>query len=215
MDKNSIGIWNLPCFEDELTRALEARQRRVLSPDGMTVAAVLVPLFRADGRRHVLLTKRSQAVEHHKGEISFPGGKLDPDDADLLSCALREADEEVGIAPGDVRVIGELDEFYTVASRYVVAPFVGTIPYPYEFRPSGREIAELLEVPLEVFFDPAYKSEDIWTFQGQSVPMVSYNWQGHVIWGATARILKHFAELVQQWQLEHGAEESFCTDSNP
>ncbi len=215
MDKNSIGIWDLPCFEDELTRVLEERPRRVLSPDGMTIAAVLVPLFSVDGRRHVLLTKRSQAVEHHKGEISFPGGKLDPDDADLLSCALREADEEVGIVPGDVRVIGELDEFYTVASRYVVAPFVGVIPYPYEFRPSGREIAELLEVPLEVFFDPAYKSEDVWMFQGQSVPMVSYNWQGHVIWGATARILKHFAELVEQWQLEHGADESFCTDSNP
>ena len=132
MDKNCTGIWNLPCFEDELTRALDARPRRVLPPEGMTIAAVLVPLFSVEGKRHVLLTKRSQAVEHHKGEISFPGGKLDPDDADLLSCALRETDEEVGIKPSDVRIIGELDDFYTVATRYVVAPFVGVIPYPYD-----------------------------------------------------------------------------------
>jgi 8-oxo-dGTP pyrophosphatase MutT (NUDIX family) len=213
MDKNSFEIWNLPCFEDELTRVLDARSRKILPPDGKTIAAVLVPLFSVEGRRHVLLTKRSQTVEHHKGEISFPGGKLDPDDADLLSCALRETDEEVGIAPGDVRVIGALDDFYTVATRYVVAPFVGVIPYPYELRPSGREIAGILSVPLEVFFDPIYKSEDIWMFQGQSVPMVSYNWQGHVIWGATARILNHFAELMEQWQVEHAHEESICTDS--
>lgn len=214
MYKKSIEVWNLPCFEDELTKALGAHPRKVLSSEGMIIAAVLVPLFSLEGRRHVLLTKRSQAVEHHKGEISFPGGKLDPEDADLLSCALRETDEEVGIKPADIRIIGELDDFYTVATRYVVAPFVGMIPYPYAFRPSGREIEGLLSVPLEVFFDPAYKSEDIWMFQGQSIPMVSYHWNGHVIWGATARILKHFAELIEQWQLEHGHEESFCNPSN-
>ncbi len=214
MKNESAEIWDIPCFEDELTRILDARQKRILSPDGMTVAAVLVPLFKIDGRRHVLLTKRSDAVEHHKGEISFPGGKMDPDDPDLLSCALRETSEEVGIAPTDVRIIGELDDFYTVATRYIVAPFVGVIPYPYDFLPSRREIAGLLSVPLEVFFEPAYKTEDTWVFQGRSVPMVSYHWEGHVIWGATARILKHFTDLMEQWQFEHAADASPCTSSD-
>ena len=214
MNSESAGIWNLSCFEDELTKILDGRQKKVLSSDGLTVAAVLVPLFKIDGRCHVLLTKRSDAVEHHKGEISFPGGKLDPDDPDLLSCALRETEEEVGIAPIDVRIIGELDDFYTVATGYVVAPFVGLIPYPYEFFPSKREIAGLLTVPLEVFFEPSYKSEDTWVIHGQTVPMVSYHWEGHVIWGATARILKHFAELIEQWWLDHADDASLCKSSD-
>jgi len=142
------------------------------------------------------LTKRSDQVEHHKGEISFPGGKLDPSDPDLVSCALRETSEEVGLDPGEVRIIGELDDFYTVATHYHVVPFVGMIPFPYRFRTSAREIESLLSVPLEVFFDPSLRHEDVWILKGRPVEVISYIWQGHNIWGATARILKHFAELM-------------------
>lgn len=191
--------WNLPCLEDELTKLFGERKKEVLPADGLVTAAVLVPLFKKQEQHHVLLTKRSDLVEHHKGEISFPGGKLDPEDVDLRSCALRETDEEVGISPSDVRVLGELDDFYTVATNYHVVPFVGFIPYPYEFRPSVREIAGVIAVPLDIFFDPALRSEDVWTFEGRPVTIVSYHWEGNIIWGATARILQHFAELVGNW----------------
>jgi 8-oxo-dGTP pyrophosphatase MutT (NUDIX family) len=206
MKREPQGIWNLPCFPEELVRLLGSREKVVLPSEGQTTAAVLVPLYRKENRYHVLLTKRSDQVEHHKGEISFPGGKMDPEDPDLEFCALRETAEEVGVAPDDVRILGELDDFYTVATNYRVAPFVGLIPYPYPFRPSAREIAGLVTPPLDVFFDPSRRSEQIWHFQGQAVNVVSYAWEGHTIWGATARILKHFAELVEAW----GPEYSLC-----
>lgn len=197
MTIEEAALRNLPCFEEKLSIILDSRTTNVLPPDGLVTAAVLVPLFSKDGQVHVLLTKRSEHVEHHKGEISFPGGKLDDTDPDLLSCALREAAEEVGIEPVDVRVVGELDQFYTVATGFVVAPFVGVIPYPYDFRPSAREIAEVIGVPMHVFFDPSRRSEETWIYNGKPIEVISYRWKGYNIWGATARILKHFVELVQ------------------
>jgi 8-oxo-dGTP pyrophosphatase MutT (NUDIX family) len=196
MNKHNDAVWNNPCFEEQLTRILKSREKRVLSAHGLITAAVLMPLFSKEGRVHVLLTERSEFVEHHRGEISFPGGKMDQVDENPESCALRETSEEVGIRPRDVRLVGELDDFYTVATHFLVVPFVGMIPYPYEFRPSSREIASLLAVPLDVFFDPGRRTEEIWHIGGQPVEVISYRWRGHNIWGATARILKHFTELV-------------------
>jgi 8-oxo-dGTP pyrophosphatase MutT (NUDIX family) len=187
-------------FEQRLVEALSARPKNRLTAEGLISAAVLVPLFEKNGTPHILLTKRSDQVEHHRGEISFPGGKLDPTDPDEEYCALRETSEEVGIKTEDIRVIGELDDFYTVATRFHVSPFVGVVPYPYEFRTSQREIAGLLAVPLEVFFDPGLRSEDIWIMRGEAIEVISYRWNGHNIWGATARILKHMVELVDDQQ---------------
>lgn len=198
MTIEEAALRNLPCFEEKLATILESRTKKVLPTDGLITAAVLFPLFSKDGQVHVLLTRRSDFVEHHKGEISFPGGKVDLTDPDLLSCALRETAEEVGIEPVDVRVVGELDEFYTVATGYVVAPFVGVIPYPYEFRLSTREIVELIDVPMSVFFDPNRRSEETWIYKGKPIEVVCYRWRGHNIWGATARIIKHFVEVVQE-----------------
>ncbi|MDQ7784310.1 MAG: CoA pyrophosphatase [Desulfomonilaceae bacterium] len=197
LQKKEKMLQSLPCLEEELSRVLRNRKKTVLPVDGMIEAAVLIPLYAKNGRIHVLLTKRSEMVEHHRGEISFPGGKLDPEDPDLLTCALREADEEVGIAAEDVRIIGELDDFYTVATNFLVVPFVGIIPYPYEFSPCSREIADLIGVPLDVFFDSDRRSEELWIIKGQTVEIVSYKWKGHNIWGATARIMKHFVEMLE------------------
>jgi 8-oxo-dGTP pyrophosphatase MutT (NUDIX family) len=200
MQNKERALLDLPCFEEELEKILTSRDKQFLPADGLVTAAVLLPLFHKEGRIHVLLTKRSDMVEHHRGEISFPGGKLDPTDPDLLSCALRETAEELGVAPQHVRVVGELDDFYTVATQYHVVPFVGLIPYPYEFRPSAREIAGLIAPPLEIFFDAERRSEEKWLFKGEEITVVFYRWEGHTIWGATARILNHFVELLQAWE---------------
>jgi 8-oxo-dGTP pyrophosphatase MutT (NUDIX family) len=198
MERGKLNWCDAPGFARHLAGILAAHRKTTLPVGGLTVAAVLVPIYLREGTPHVLLTKRSEFVEHHRGEISFPGGKRDPGDPNLLHCALRETSEEVGIAPEDVHVIGELDDFYTVATRFLVVPFVGMIPYPYRFQASEREIAGLLQVPLDLFFDPSARSEDIWDFQGRPITVVSYRWESHTIWGATARIMKHFVELVTE-----------------
>ncbi len=196
MKKEHMLFETLPAFEARLIDVLSERDKTSLSSEGLISAAVLVPVFEKEGEPHILLTKRSDQVEHHRGEISFPGGKVDPTDRDEQHCALRETSEEVGIKVEDVRVLGRLDDFYTVATRFHVAPFVGVIPYPYDFRTSQREIASLLAVPLEVFFDPSRRSEDVWIVKGEPIEVVSYRWRGHNIWGATARILKHMVEIL-------------------
>jgi len=206
MSEEQTPLWRSPCFESELGRILATREKTILPRGDKVVAAVLIPLFRKQGDLHVLLTKRSDAVEHHKGEVSFPGGKLDDDDVDLLHCALRETHEEVGVLPSDVRVVGEMDDFFTVATNYLVVPFVGMIPYPYELKPSAREIDEVLGVPLEVFFDPARRRSEIWTVKGKPVEIIFYKWRGYNIWGATARILRRFTQIVEN----HRAETAEC-----
>jgi len=211
MNERKRCVVDLPCFEDHLRTVLQTREKVVLPRDGMITAAVLVPLYYKEGQPHILLTKRSDQVEHHRGEISFPGGKLDPDDADLQSCALRETREEVGVRSEDVRIVGELDDFYTVATNFLVVPFVGMIPYPYEFRPSDREIDGLIKVPLEIFFDPSRRTEVTWMVHGHPVEIISYLWEGHNIWGATARILKHFTEVVCKGEPVQGCFGGICS----
>ncbi|MGC8659223.1 MAG: NUDIX hydrolase [Desulfomonilaceae bacterium] len=198
MSDRSLQIQNdLGAFEQRLVSARRRFPKKKLPEDGLITAAVLVPIFQKNGDLHVLLTKRSDMVEHHRGEISFPGGKVDPTDPDLESCALRETLEEVGILPNDVKVLAELDDFYTVATRFHVVPFVGIIPHPYQYRISQREIAGIVDPPLNIFFDPDIRHEDTLIFRGEPVQVTSYLWQGHNIWGATARILKHLVELIE------------------
>ncbi len=199
MSETPRQLWLRDSFESDLADILDRHDKQVLSRDGVITAAVLIPLFWKEGRIHVLLTRRSNEVAHHKGEISFPGGKLDHDDPSLLHCALRETHEEVGIEPADVLVVGELDDFYTVATHYLVVPFVGMIPYPYEMTMSEREIHEIITVPLEVFVGPTWRSEETWNLDGRPIEVVFYDWRGYRIWGATARILKHFTRLLDRW----------------
>src|SRR5438046_2129120 len=120
--------------------ALGGRRRTVLAPPGKTAAAVLVPLLAVDGAPSLLFTRRSNLMPHHQGQIAFPGGRHHPDaDADLAATALREAQEEIGLDPADVHLLGPLDDIETVATRFVITPFVGVAPHPYDFRPSPDE----------------------------------------------------------------------------
>jgi len=181
---------------DALAHALGARPRVVLEPSGKTMAAVLVPLLAVDGEPHVLFTRRSQLLPHHRGQVAFPGGTHDPEDADLLATALREAHEEIGLAPADVHLLGPLDDIETVSSRFVITPFVGVAPHPYPWRPSPREVDAIFTVPLHVLRAPGAERREVWDFDGRAVPIDTYPVDGHVIWGATQRITRNLLHVL-------------------
>lgn len=180
---------------DVIQKVLSHRVKQSVDDLELTPAAVLVLLYLKDGEYCVLLNKRSELVEYHKGEISFPGGAKDPEDKDFLDTALRETQEEMGIDRSHVSILGELDEIAT-SSRFLVKVFIGAISYPYQFKPSAVEIAELLEVPISTLLDSAnLRVETRWE-DGAPVTSYSYAYKDHLIFGATARILRQFLELL-------------------
>jgi len=183
-------------LDEHIRQRLAARTRRVLTARGQRRAAVLIPLFHREGEPCLLLTRRTEAVEHHKGQISFPGGAVEAGDPDLLATALRETREEVGIRPEDVVILGTLDDVETAVSGFIITPFVGRIPYPYPFQPNAREIHEILTVPLHFFLDEGNLRTAYRYVEGRAVPLYFYHYQSNVIWGATARIIKAFVEVA-------------------
>jgi len=182
-------------FIDQIRNILPLRQRRVIEHPPFSHAAVLVPLFQKDGDCHLLFTKRSEEVKYHKGEISFPGGVVDEEDKELINTALREAHEEIGLKESDVQIIGVLDDIVTI-TEFIVTPIVGLFPYPYLFKVSEAEIAELIEVPLSFLLDENCFSEREIFRGGRNEVVYSYQYGKHIIWGATARILKQFLDLI-------------------
>lgn len=181
---------------ERIVSVLSTHPRREYNRPGLRRAAVLVPLVVADGRVHVLLTKRTETVEYHKGQVSLPGGSTDAGDADAVATALRETEEELGIPPHRVRVLGTLDDVPTFVSGFVVTPIVGIIPHPLELRISADEIAEVLIVPLETFADPTKVRVEERDRDGERVQLLFYQHETHEIWGATARILRNFLDSV-------------------
>ena len=162
--------------------------------DNTLPAGVIIPLFEKDGAIHVLLTLRTETVATHKGQISFPGGAWEPGDSSILDTALREAHEEVGIKPEDFEIIGELDDVIAV-SDHLVTPFVGFFPYPYDFKVSDVEIAELVEIPLDFFLDDSNRRSGKREHRGNRVTVHYYDYGEHTVWGLTAHILKGFLDL--------------------
>lgn len=159
-------------------------------------AAVLVLVYENRGEPHVVFQKRTDQVRDHKGQISFPGGAADPGDRDLLFTALRETQEEIGVVPRDVDILGRLDDMRTI-SNYLVTPYVGWLKYyPYDWRFSDSEVAYLLEVPLRHLLDPATLVPDRRQVNGRTYVFPSYQFRDDLIWGATARMLTNFLDLV-------------------
>lgn len=181
-------------LEDNIRRCLAQRPRRVIKDTNFRRAAVLVPLFETDGEVHILFTKRSDSVEHHKGQVSFPGGGQDPEDRDLLVTALRETEEEIGLDASEVRVLGRLDDYITI-SNYMVSPFVGIIPYPVEFNVSDFEIDEVFSVAVPTLLDEDNFHMVIETRGGHARPQYFFRAEPHVIWGITGRILYQLLDV--------------------
>ncbi|MGQ0622083.1 MAG: CoA pyrophosphatase [Panacagrimonas sp.] len=151
-------------------------------------AAVLAPILRRPQGLSLLLTRRAEHLSSHQGQISFPGGRRDPEDASAAANALREAQEEVGLDPARVEVLGYLDDYPTI-SRYLVTPVIGLVDGPVEWVADPGEVAEVFEVPLEVLLDPrSYRRKSL-SRDGLVVPYYEVHWSGYRIWGATAGML--------------------------
>jgi len=151
-------------------------------------AAVLVGLIdRADGLT-VLLTKRTDHLEHHPGQVSFPGGHIEDDDHDAVYAALRETEEEVGVSPERVEVIGRLDTYIT-GTGFEVTPVVGLITPPFDLNPDPHEVAEVFEVPLDFLLDPTNHQRHSRVFSGRTRHYYAMPYADYFIWGATAGML--------------------------
>jgi 8-oxo-dGTP pyrophosphatase MutT (NUDIX family) len=158
--------------------------KRITGED-LRASAVLVPLFYSQGQYHILFTERSDEVVFHKGQVCFPGGTWEASDSSLLETALREAKEEIGLEVDDIEILGELDDMLTFVTDYVISPFVGLVTHPRSLRTNGREVKGAFSVPLSFLMDEANFKQD------------AYEYEGHVIWGATARILRQFIGLLK------------------
>lgn len=179
---------------EKIRTSLSSRKRTELPP-GPVPAAVLIPLFLKNGDYHILFTKRSENLTHHRGEISFPGGVGQPEDIDTLHTALRETWEEVGIPPEKVDILGILDDFLSIHD-YLVTPYVGVVPRDSRFVANPDEIERLIEVPLGYLLTPGIFQLHDWTWQGRTIPLLFLTYGRDSIWGLTAAILRQFLEIV-------------------
>jgi 8-oxo-dGTP pyrophosphatase MutT (NUDIX family) len=160
---------------------------------GDRLASVLVPLVEGTT---LLFTKRTEHLPRHPGEISFPGGLQHDEDADIQATALRETEEELGIAPSTVDVLGALPSFHTFVSSILIVPFVGVLDPRPELRPNPGEIAEVLEYPVEALIDAETAVE--WRRDRGVYRGYAYEMDDHTIWGATAMILHSFLDLIRR-----------------
>jgi 8-oxo-dGTP pyrophosphatase MutT (NUDIX family) len=181
---------------EQIRIRLEGRKRKTIRRRNLIAAAVLVPFFCKNENLCLLLTRRTAGVQRHKGQIAFPGGAREPEDKDLWVTALREGNEEIGIKPSDVLLVGQLDDHETV-SGFRVSPYVVQIPYPYSFQLCSIEIAELIEVPWSFFQDPRNCRVYPVEFNGSPRIITSYLFGSYQIWGATAEIIRGLLRLTQ------------------
>ena len=202
-------------LEDVIRRRLQGRAPRQVATKTLRPAAVLVPLIRETDDYRLLLTVRASSLRRQPGDISFPGGAIDADDASPLTAALRESEEEVGLEPADVDVLGQMDEIPTITG-FRITPFVGlvhcvstrdSIPEilpstrpdagPYAFR-RNHEVEELLFVPLAILRRPDVVSVELREIApGCQIPVYHYRYDEHHIWGITGRLVKELLELLE------------------
>lgn len=159
-----------------------------------------MPVQERDDGDYLVLTQRAEQLNHHRGQVAFPGGRVDAGDAGELEAALRESHEEIGIQPSDVRILGQLDQVMG-AYGFLITPFVGVIPPAYEFRMNPHETAAVFTVPLSALLDPSSVTlADHFSSHGELV--YHFYFDGWDIWGVTARIIIQFLELVYDYQVK-------------
>jgi len=163
-------------------------------------AAVLIPLLYKNGEYHIIFTRRTETVQYHKGQISFPGGAYEEEDETLVDTALRECDEEIGLPPEVVEVLGELDDTITVTSGYIISPFVGLVQEERPLKLHPLETEEILKIPVSTLLEKDCLRQTTEVVNGQKITTYAYHCQGNVIWGATAKILSQFLDIFARLQ---------------
>jgi 8-oxo-dGTP pyrophosphatase MutT (NUDIX family) len=184
-------------FEQKVAGLLDQLEpRRLQGSSNAKDAAVLISIVFRSGSPRFLLTRRSEQVATHKGQISFPGGLREPDDRDLRETALRETSEEIGAAPETVRLLGEFHD-YVAITEHLVRPYVGVLPAEEKYSPQTDEVDYLLEVPVEFFLEtePVVEQRLV---RGRVQPVFYFDYQGDTVWGLTARIIKDFLDLLTE-----------------
>ena len=171
-------------------------QRAPAEVEGARASAVLVPLYEHDGQVWVVLTRRAAHMRFHRGEVSFPGGGRDGDEP-LVTTALREAHEEIGLDPAVVEVVGELDHLSTISSASFIVPFVGILPErPDDLVANADEVEHIIHVPLvELLAEEVYR-EEVWSFGEAERPIFFFELVGDTVWGATASMLRRLLAVV-------------------
>jgi 8-oxo-dGTP pyrophosphatase MutT (NUDIX family) len=182
--------------KEELGRILARREIRYINDASRVPSAVLILLYQKQGHYYIVLSRRTENVKDHKGQISFPGGARDSNDRTLLHTAVRESREEIGLRAKDIEVIGELDDELTTTSNYIVTPFVAMIPWPYRFTKNKDEVAEIIQIPIEALLEKRRVKETSETLNGRRIVSYIYSYEGKAIWGATARILKKLLDII-------------------
>jgi 8-oxo-dGTP pyrophosphatase MutT (NUDIX family) len=162
----------------------------------VTEAAVLVPLIDRSGQVQVLFTQRTAHLDDHAGQISFPGGRVEAGDASREQTALRETEEEIGLASGSVAVLGRLPD-YEIPSGFRITPVVGWIEPPFALRPDPFEVAAVFEAPLDYFLEAAHYQRREFRFRGRHRHYMAIPFEGRYIWGATAGMLYNLCRMLR------------------
>lgn len=184
-------------FIRSLKNTLSLKIERNPNDKKYRVAAVILPLISRNNRWNVLFTKRTETVDHHRGEFSFPGGIVEKSDKNEMDAAIRETEEEIGIKKKDIVILGALPTELTAVSYFLIHPFVGAINPSASFIINHDEIDRILEVPLDALISMKNVREQLFEHAGNKFNVYFYDYQGDVIWGATARILKQFLDLIR------------------
>jgi 8-oxo-dGTP pyrophosphatase MutT (NUDIX family) len=202
-------INSLDLTEAQISRQLKIHYRPgvIASMDGfaelyehvkLKCAAVLVPLAYWNNEWQLVFTRRTETVEHHKGQVSFPGGGCEMDETTPEATALREASEEIGLAPADVRLLGRMNDIITI-TEYRVTPVVGVLPWPYKFHPEPAEVGRIFTIPFRWLADSSnWDEQPITPPEGiRSFPVIRYHpYDGEILWGASARITLNLLRTV-------------------
>lgn len=161
-----------------------------------TRASVLIPILGEDGEARILLTKRSTNVTYHKGEISFPGGMYEDADGDTVRTAIRECGEEIGVGPNDIEIVGRLSDMETMTG-FVITPYVGLIPCPYDFKLNPDEVRYLIYLPF-TFLMSSRPQATTAEHKGRTMEVFEIRYDGERIWGATCRLLLELRQILDE-----------------